>query len=120
MRPLGSPVNLASLVQQASLLLGSDIAAAEAVVQDSLAALQEAWSRLGDLVKARLYLYHAIVNRSRSVRRWRPARESQAADAPGAGHAATGDLDRVTGICALRALPDRSGTACGWPPSKTA
>ena len=107
MRLLGSPVNVASLVRQASLLVGGDIAAAEAVVQDSLAALQEAWSRLGDLVKARLYLYQAIVNRSRPVRRYRRAGERKAADAQDAGHAATGDLDRVTRVCALRALPDR-------------
>jgi DNA-directed RNA polymerase specialized sigma24 family protein len=58
-------------------------------------------------VKARLYLYRAIVNRSRSVRRCRQAGERRVADAPGAGHAATGDLDRVTRVCALRALPDR-------------
>jgi DNA-directed RNA polymerase specialized sigma24 family protein len=107
MRLLGSPVNLASLVRQASLLLGDDIAAAQAVVQDSLAALQEAWSRLGDLVKARLYLYQAIVNRSRSVRRFRHADERKAADAPGGRRAATGDLDRGTRVCALRSLPDR-------------
>lgn len=69
MRLLGSPVNRAFLVRQASLLLGGDAAAAEAVVQDSFAALQDAWSRLGDLAKARLYLYQMIVNRSRSVRR---------------------------------------------------
>jgi hypothetical protein len=56
MRLLGFPVNLASLVRQASLLLGGVIAAAEAVVRDSFAALRDAWSRLGDLARARLYL----------------------------------------------------------------
>jgi DNA-directed RNA polymerase specialized sigma24 family protein len=107
MRLLGSPVNLASLVRQASLLLGGDIAAAEAVVQDSLAALEEAWSRLGNLVKARLYLCQAIVNKSRSVRRFRHAGERKAGDAPGVGHAVIGDLDRQTRVGALRALSDR-------------
>jgi DNA-directed RNA polymerase specialized sigma24 family protein len=107
MRLLGSPVNRAFLVRQASLLLGGDAAAAEAVVQDSFAALQDAWSRLGDLAKARLYLYQMIVNRSRSVRRCRRAGDHKAPDAPGAGHAATGGLDRETRVCALRALPDR-------------
>jgi DNA-directed RNA polymerase specialized sigma24 family protein len=107
MRFLGSPVNLAALVRLASLLLGGDIVAAEAVVQDSFAALQDAWSRLGDLAKARLYLYQAIVNRSRSVRRRWHAGDHKAPDAPGAGHAATGGLDREPPAGALGALPDR-------------
>jgi DNA-directed RNA polymerase specialized sigma24 family protein len=92
-----------ALVRQASLLLGGDIAAAEAVVQDSVAALQDAWGRLGDLVKARLYLWQAVVNRSRSVRR----RARAGADRRGAGHGAIDGADQETGPCTLRALPDR-------------
>jgi DNA-directed RNA polymerase specialized sigma24 family protein len=40
------------------------------------------------------------------VRHWR-AGDHKAPAAPGAGHAAIGDLDRETRVCALRALPDR-------------
>jgi hypothetical protein len=55
-------------VRQASLLLGGDFAVTGAVVQDSFAAQREAWSRLGDLSKARLYWCQAVVSRSRSGR----------------------------------------------------
>jgi hypothetical protein len=68
---LGSAGGRPAVVRQASLLLRGDIAAAEAVVQDSVAAVQDAWSRLGDLAKARLYFWHAVLSTSRSVRRIR-------------------------------------------------
>jgi DNA-directed RNA polymerase specialized sigma24 family protein len=101
----GVPVNHASLVRQASLLLGGDAAVAEAVVQDSYAALQDAWSRLGNLAKARLYLYQTIVNKSRSVRRCRRAGDHKAPDAPGLR--ACGHRRPRPGNPGLRALPDR-------------
>jgi DNA-directed RNA polymerase specialized sigma24 family protein len=92
-----------ALVRLASLLLDGDIAAAEAVVQDSVDALQGAWSRLGDLAKARLYLRQAVVNRSRSLRR----RARNGEDRRGAGHGTIDGADQETGPSALRALPDR-------------
>ena len=67
-RLLGCAGDHSALVRQASLLLGGDFAVAGAVVQDSFAAQREAWSRLGDLSKARLYLCQAVVSRSRSGR----------------------------------------------------
>lgn len=104
---LGSAEGHPDLVRLASLLLGGDIAAAEAVVQDSAGALQDAWSRLGDLAKARLYLWQVVVNRSRSVRRGGRAGDHSVLAARGAGHEASDDLDRETVPRALRALPHR-------------
>ena len=94
-RLLGSDQYRPALVQQAGLLLDGDGAAAEQVVQASFAALQEAWSQLGDPGQARVWLLRAIVNRSRSVRRHR--------DAGGP------DLDARAG--ALGALPVRQREA---------
>ena len=103
---VGSADARSALVRLAALLLGGDTAAAETVVRDSFAALHDAWSRLGDLTKAQLYLLQAVVNRSRSVRRRRVDDHNAlqpASDAAGAG----AGLDRGNGVCALRALPDR-------------
>jgi DNA-directed RNA polymerase specialized sigma24 family protein len=103
---VGSAGARSALVRLAALLLGGDTAAAETVVRDSFAALHDAWSRLGDLTKAQLYLLQAVVNRSRSVRRRRVDDHNAlqpASDAAGAG----AGLDRGNGVCALRALPDR-------------
>src|ERR1700719_4651530 len=69
MRLLGSEEYYGVLVQLAALLLDGDTAAAGDVARCSLAAVQHAWSRLGDPEKARVYLHQAIVNRSRSIRR---------------------------------------------------
>lgn len=115
MRLLGLAEYYGSVVRLAGLLLAGDTAAAEDVARDSLAALQQAWSRLGHPEEARLYLYRAVVNRARSVRRDRAIGDREmpqaALDAPGAGHAAPGDLSRESWVYALRALPDRQREA---------
>jgi hypothetical protein len=85
LRLLGSAGGRPAVVRQASLLLGGDIAAAEAVVQDSVAALKDVWSRLGDLAKARLYFWQAVLNRSRSARRHERDGDHSVAAARGAG-----------------------------------
>ncbi len=104
---LGSAGGPPAVVRQASLLLGGDIAAAEAVVQDSVAAVKDAWSRLGDLAKARLHFWHAVLSRSRSVRRHERDGDRSVAAAQGAGHESVDDLGQETGSTALRALPVR-------------
>lgn len=115
MRLLGSAEYHGSVVRLAALLLAGDTAAAEDVARDSLAALQQAWSRLGHPEEARLYLYRAVVNRARSVRRDRAIGDSErppaALDTPRAGHAATGGLGQVPWVGALRALPARQREA---------
>jgi DNA-directed RNA polymerase specialized sigma24 family protein len=111
MRLLGSDEYYGVLVRLAALLLDGDTAAAGDVARGSLAAVQHAWSRLGDPEKARVYLHQAIVNRSRSIRRHSVADGHDAPQAspgaPDAGHAGIGSLDRQPSIAALRALPDR-------------
>jgi RNA polymerase sigma-70 factor (sigma-E family) len=59
------------LVRMAALLVG-DVAAAEAVVQESFVAMHRAWRRLGDSDRALAYLRQGLVNRSRAVLRHRP------------------------------------------------
>ena len=114
-RLLGSDQYRPALVQQARLLLDGNGAAAEQVVQASFAALQEAWSRLGDPGQARVWLLRAIVNRSRSVRRHRDAggrgASPPAADGPGAADQAVGGPDLDAGAGALGALPVRQREA---------
>jgi hypothetical protein len=61
MRLLNSDAYYGTLVRLAALLLDGDSAAAEEVTRDSLAALQQAWSRLGDPEKARVYLHQSVV-----------------------------------------------------------
>lgn len=107
LRLLGSAEGRPAVVRQASLLLGGDTAAAEAVVQDSAAAVKDAWSRLGDLAKARLYFWRAVLNRSRSVRRHERDCDHSVAAARGAGHESIDDLGQETGSTALHALPER-------------
>jgi DNA-directed RNA polymerase specialized sigma24 family protein len=113
MRLLGSDQYYGALVRLAAFLLDGDTAAAGDVARDSLDAVQDAWSRLGDPEKARVYLRQAVVNRSRSVRRRQAAGRHDtpqaAPGAPGAGHAGIGNQDPR--ICALRALPDRQREA---------
>ncbi len=115
MRLLGSAEYYGSVVRLAGLLLAGDAAAAEDVARDSLAGLQQACSRLGDPEKARIYLYQAVLDRARSVRRRRVSEDydtpQAALDAPGAGHAAADALDRDPWARALRALPDRQREA---------
>jgi RNA polymerase sigma factor (sigma-70 family) len=111
MRLLGSEEYYGVLVRLATLLLHGDTAMAEDVAQDSLAALQREWSRLGDLGTARIYLHRTVVNRVRSIRRYRAISDrgtpQAAPDAPGAGHARTSQMDREPWVSALRTLPDR-------------
>jgi DNA-directed RNA polymerase specialized sigma24 family protein len=115
MRLLDSGAYYGTLVRLAALLLDGDSAAAEEVTRDSLAALQQAWSRLGDPEKARVYLHQSVVNRARSVHRHRVIGDGDtpqaALDAPGAGRAAVGDLGREPWVCALRVLPARQREA---------
>lgn len=113
-RLLGSAQYRPALVQQARLLLGGDGAAAEQVVQASFAALQDAWSQLGDPGQARVWLLRAIVNRSRSVRRHRDGGSrgaSQLADAAGPADQAAGGPDPGAGAGALGTLPARQREA---------
>ena len=104
-----------ALVQQAKLLLDGDGAAAEQVVQASFAALQDASSRLAAPGQARVWLLRAIVNKSRSVRRYRDAggrgASQPAADAPGAADQAVGGPNLAAGAGALGALPTRQREA---------
>jgi RNA polymerase sigma factor (sigma-70 family) len=112
---LGSDRYRPALVQQAKLLLDGEGAAAEQVVQASFAALQDAWSRLGDPGQARVWLLRAIVTKSRSVRRYRDAdgrgASGPAADAPDAADQAVGGPDLAAGVGALGALPVRQREA---------
>jgi len=101
----GSSQARSALVRLAALLPGGDTPAAQAVVRDSFAALQDAWSRLGDLTQAHPLL-QTVVNQSRSVRRRRVDDRNAlqpAPDTPGA----RASLDRGNAVSALRALPDR-------------
>jgi DNA-directed RNA polymerase specialized sigma24 family protein len=96
-RLLGFGKYQAVLTRQAALLVGGDTVAADEVVRASLAGLQEARSRLDNPGQARAWLYRAVVNNARSVRRYR--------DAP---QAAPGEQARFR---ALLALPDRQREA---------
>jgi DNA-directed RNA polymerase specialized sigma24 family protein len=111
MRLLGSDEHAGALARLATLLLGGDTAVADQIVRDSLAALQHGWGRLADPGAARIYLYRAVVNRSRSVSGHRPSAGQAAPDAPGAGPAAIGYLDREPWASVLRALPVRQREA---------
>jgi DNA-directed RNA polymerase specialized sigma24 family protein len=81
-----------SLVQLAVLLV-SDLATAEDIVQDSFAAVYDAWPELPDASTALCHLRRSVVRRSRSAPPPQPAGGSQ----PG--------LPPV--VSALRALPAR-------------
>jgi hypothetical protein len=95
-----------AMVRLAELLLDGDTVAAHAVVRDSLAALQAAGGRPGDLEAARVYMFRAVVDRSRSVQS-----HDAAPRGPGAGHAGIGYLDQEPQISALRALSYRQREA---------
>ena len=113
MQLLGSDEYYGVMVWLAALLLDGDTAAAQAVVRDSLAAVQHAGGRLGDLEQARVYMCRAVVDRSRSIH-WHGAAQSH--DMP---HAAPRVPDAVhTGIGyrdpeppASRCAPFRTGSA---------
>ncbi len=104
-----------ALVRLATVLLDGDTAVAEAIVRDSLAALQHTWTGPADPGTVRVHLCQAVVNRTRSTRRHRApggrVTPSAAADAPGARTAAVGYLDREPWASALRALPARQREA---------
>jgi sigma-70-like protein len=115
LRLVGSDEYCGAMVRLAVLLLDGDTVATHAVVRDSLAAVQAAGGRPGDLEAARVYMYRAVVDRSRSVHWHRAARSHDAAHAaprgPGAAHAGTGYLDQEPHISALRALSYRQREA---------
>ena len=103
------------MVRLAALLLDEDLAAARAVVRDSLCAVQNARVRLDDADQARACLRQAVVDRSRSVR-WRRTAGSRdapqaAPGAPGAAGAGTGYLHQEPPVSALGALPYRQREA---------
>lgn len=111
-RLLGSAEYHDSVVWLAGLSLAGDTAAAEDVARDALAAVQQSWSRLGDLGKARVYLYRAVVDRARSVRRRRAIADYDTPHAAaGAGNAAVGALEGNAWVGALRGLPERQREA---------
>jgi DNA-directed RNA polymerase specialized sigma24 family protein len=114
-RLLGSAEYYGRTIRLARLVLAGDSAAAEEAARESLAALQQAWSRLGDPDMARVYLYRAVLGRARSVRRDRAIGDREmpqaALDAPGVGPAGADGLDRDPWVCALRALPARQREA---------
>jgi Sigma-70, region 4 len=104
-----------ALVWLATLLLDGDTATAGAIVRDSLAAVQHAWTSPADPGTARVHLCREVMSRTRSVRRHQTAGDCitppVAADAPGARSAAAGYLDREPWASALRALPVRQREA---------
>jgi RNA polymerase sigma-70 factor (sigma-E family) len=102
------------LVRLAALLV-QDVATAENVVQDSFAAMQTAWRRLGDGDKALAYLRQSVVNRSRSVLR-HPVMIERNAPQPGPGLPSGGQTvlsppGNAAVAEALRSLPARQREA---------
>lgn len=87
-RLLSSTKYRTALSRHVALLLGGDAAAADKVVQESFAALQDARGQLPDSLQARTWLYRNIVQRARFVRRH-------------------GDAPRATPGSGLLALPER-------------
>ena len=115
MQLLGSDEYYGVMVWLAALLLDGDTAAAQAVVRDSLAAVQHTGGRLGDLEQARVYMCRAVVDRSRSIH-WHGAAQSHdmphaAPRVPDAVHTGIGYRDPEPPISALRALPYRQREA---------
>ena len=103
-----------SLVRLAVLLV-RDVATAEEIVQDSFIALHSAWRRLRDDEKALSYLRQSVVNRSRSVLRYRSVVDKNAPkpapDVPSAEQGAISLLERSAVMAALRTLPPRQREA---------
>jgi RNA polymerase sigma-70 factor (sigma-E family) len=103
-----------SLVRLAALLV-HDVAVAEEVVQESFLAMHSAWRRLRDSERALPYLYHSVVNRSRSVLQHEAVVDRNATrpehDMPGAEQRALAQLERLPVITALRLLPPRQREA---------
>jgi RNA polymerase sigma-70 factor (sigma-E family) len=103
-----------SLVRLAVLLVG-DVAAAEEAVQDSFIAMHGTWRRLQDRDKALSYLHQSVVNRSRSILRYRLlaglSTPGRAPEMPAAGQGAIAQPERTPVIFALHALPPRQREA---------
>lgn len=102
-----------ALVRLATLLLDGDVALAEGIARDSLAALHRGRSSVGDPGKAHLHLQRMVVNRARTIGRTRAFGDHDAPqaapDAPSAGQAGTGEMmDLAPWVSALSALGDRS------------
>jgi DNA-directed RNA polymerase specialized sigma24 family protein len=95
-----------SLVRLAALLV-SDLATAEAIVQDSFAAVHGTLHALPDTDAALCYLRRSVVRRSRSASRHQLAAGTSAPDLPGAGLQAGIPLPSSSVVSALRALPGR-------------
>jgi DNA-directed RNA polymerase specialized sigma24 family protein len=112
---LGTAEYYGVMVRLAALLLDGDTAAARDVVQDSLAAVQDAWGRLGEPEKTRVYMCQGVVSRSRSARRRRATNghdvSQVATGTPGAADTDTGYLGRESSTAALRVLPIRQREA---------
>lgn len=98
------------LVRLAALLV-PDLATAEAIVQDSFAAVHRAWPGLPDHPRdeeALCFLHRAVVHRARSAPRYAPGlpgADRAAPGRPGPRTAAATGLDRHVIVSALRALP---------------
>lgn len=89
-----------SLVRLAVLLV-SDLATAEDIVQDSFAAVHGRWHAMHDTDAALCYLRKSVVRRSRSVARVRCAGDAAAAARAGS------PFQGSEVVSALRALPVR-------------
>jgi len=103
-----------SLVRLAVLLV-SDVATAEEVVQDAFVAMHANWRRLKDSGKALSYLRQCVVNKSRSVLRHRMVVDRNALpslpDMPSAEQGAMALLRRSAVVAALHGLPERQREA---------
>jgi RNA polymerase sigma-70 factor (sigma-E family) len=103
-----------SLVRLAVLLV-SDVATAEEVVQDAFVAMHANWRMLRDSGKALSYLRQCVVNKSRSVLRHRMVVGRSALqslpDMPSAEQGAMVLLERSTVVAALHRLPERQREA---------
>jgi RNA polymerase sigma-70 factor (sigma-E family) len=103
-------VHFQELVKLAELLVW-DRPTAEEVVQDAFVAMHGSWHRLRDAENALGYLRQAVVNRSRSVLRYRTAVDKNLQktppDMPSAEYEVLTLLERQAVVAALRGLPDR-------------
>jgi RNA polymerase sigma-70 factor (sigma-E family) len=98
-----------------SVLLVHDVQTAEEVVQEAFDAMHQAWERLSDSEKALQYLRQTVVNKSRSVLRYRKVIDlyspKPTPDGPSAEQAALEILERSAVAAALRSLPVRQREA---------
>jgi RNA polymerase sigma factor (sigma-70 family) len=96
-------------------LLVQDVTIAQDVVQDSFVAMHTVWRRLRDGDRALAYLHQSVVNRSRSVRRYRATAGRNASQPgsglPGAEPGALPSPEHAAVVRALRSLPARQREA---------